>query len=342
MEYLTRSLQSEARSPYFRFHPMCKGLKLINLCFADDVILFCKGSVAAISVLKDSLKKFSEASGLSINSKKSQVYFGGVAAGVRTEILQVLNLSAGSFPLHYLGVPLRPTKWKHTDCRLLLIQTVLSGLRNYWMSVFTLPQSIIKEVEKLCWQFLWGALGTRCKFHLASWNQVCLPKAYGGLGTRDGTSWNRALLARYIWAVSTKQDSLWVKWIQHVYLKGVNFWDYALKHDSNWYWRKLCHLRNRFSEREILAAETTWPSVPFPLTAFYALSVKINGRVTAISSSTATCQRRFCIAFSHGWVFVRGLPVLGLDRGSQPQPEKQNEHDHKYDSCSCCLSNLEE
>ncbi|XP_062100443.1 uncharacterized protein LOC133806345 [Humulus lupulus] len=272
MEYLNRSLQSNAKSSSFRFHPMCKDLKLINLCFADDVILFCKGTVGAVSVLKDSLKKFSEATGLSINSKQSQVYFGGVAAEVRTEILQGLNLSAGSFPLHYLGVPLRPTKWKHTDCELiiqkmrvklfswsskhlsyaghlLLIQTVLSGLRNYWMSIFTLPQSIIKEVEKLCRQFLWGASGTRCKFHLASWNQVCLPKVYGGLGLRDGTSWNKALLARYIWAVSTKQDSLWVKWIQHVCLKGVNFWDYVLKHDSSWYWRKLCHLRNRFNEK---------------------------------------------------------------------------------------------
>ncbi|XP_062100338.1 uncharacterized protein LOC133806230 [Humulus lupulus] len=219
MEYMTRCLQLDARSPSFRFHPMCKSLKLINLCFADDVILFCKGSSAVVNILKDSLRKFSEASGLSINTKKSQIYFGGVSADVKTEILQVLQLPAGSFPLHYLGVPLRPTKWKHVDCeiiiqkmrtklfswsskhlsyagRLLLIQSVLFGLRNYWMSVFILPQSIIKEVEKLCRQFLWGASGTPSKLHLASWHQVCMPKAYGGLGLRDGASWNRALLAK--------------------------------------------------------------------------------------------------------------------------------------------------
>ncbi|XP_062100313.1 uncharacterized protein LOC133806204 [Humulus lupulus] len=207
MEYMTRCLQLGANSSAFQFHPLCKSLKLVNLCFADDVILFCKGSVLAVSVLKASLKEFSDASGLTINSKK-----------------------------------------------LLLIQTVLFVLRNYWMSVFTLPQSIIKEVEKLCRQFLWGALGTRSKLHLASWHQVCLPKAYGGLGLRDGASWNRALLARYVWAVSTKLDSLWVKWIQHIYLKGANFWEYELKQDSSWYWRKLCHLRKRFNEQEILAA----------------------------------------------------------------------------------------
>ncbi|XP_062103396.1 uncharacterized protein LOC133814456 [Humulus lupulus] len=253
---MTRSLQLAARSPSFRFHPMCKSLKLVNLCFADDVILFWKGSLAAVSVLKDTLGKFSEASGLSINAKKSQTYFGGVSAADRNVIMQVIQLPEGTFPLHYLGVPMRPMKWKHVDCeiivqkmrtklfswsskhlsyagRLLLIHTVLFGLRNYWMNVFILPQSIIKEVEKLCRMFLWGASGTRSKLHLASWQQVCLPKAYGGLGLRDGASWNRALLAKYVWAVTTKQDTLWVKWVQYVYLKGVNFWDYVLKQDSS-------------------------------------------------------------------------------------------------------------
>ncbi|XP_062093515.1 uncharacterized protein LOC133799518 [Humulus lupulus] len=117
----------------------------------DDVIFFCKGSSEAVNILKDSLRNFSKATGLSINTKKSQIYFGGVTADVKTEILQ--------------------------------------------MSVFILPQSIIKEVEKLCRQFLWGASGTRSKLHLASWHQICMPKAYGGLGLRDGASLNRALLA---------------------------------------------------------------------------------------------------------------------------------------------------
>ncbi|XP_062089484.1 uncharacterized protein LOC133796017 [Humulus lupulus] len=122
------------------------------------------------------------------------------------------------------------------------------------MSVFILPQSIVKEVEKLCRLFLWGASGKCSKLHLASWHQVCLPKAYGGLGFRDGASWNIALLAKYVWAISEKQDLLWVKWIKVIYLKGVNFWNCVMKQDSSWYWRKLCHLRSKFSKREVLAA----------------------------------------------------------------------------------------
>ncbi|XP_062118672.1 uncharacterized protein LOC133832328 [Humulus lupulus] len=340
MEYMTRCLQSDARSSSFRFHPMCKSLKLINLCFVDDVILFCKGSVAAVTVLKDSLKKFNEASGLSINSKKSQVYFGGVIVEDRSEILQVLLLPAGSFPLHYLGVSLRPTKWKHMDCRLLLIQTVLSGLRNFWMSVFTLPQSIIKEVEKLCRQFLWGASGTRSKFHLASCHQVCLPKAYGGLGLRDGTSWNRALLARYIWAVSTKQDSLWVKWIQHVYLKGVNFWDYVLKQDSSWYWRKLYHLRNRFNERKILAAGISGIFKPSKLYNSF-LNQQVMAYKNGVWCRTILPKHRFLL-----WMVVNSFLLtidnlakctIPLDSLLCPVCEDQWEsHNHLF--FDCCLS----
>ncbi|XP_062114152.1 uncharacterized protein LOC133825189 [Humulus lupulus] len=277
MEYLTRSIQWASRSPLFRYHPLCKSINLINLCFADDIILFCKGNIRAVNVLKCALGVFGEASGLQLNLMKSLIYFGGVPLEDKHGICQLLNLTEGSFPLHYLGVPLRPTKWKHSDCeiiiqkirtklfswsskhlsyagRLLLIQSVLFGLCNFWMNVFILPQSIIKEVDKLCRQFLWGASGTRSKLHFASWQQVCRPKAFGGLGLRERSSWNRALLAKYIWAVTNKQDTLWVKWVQHVYLKGADFWSYGLKLDTSWYWRKLCHLRNKFSKNEVLAA----------------------------------------------------------------------------------------
>lgn len=116
---------------------------------------------------------------------------------------------------------MRPTKWKPEDCgvivkkiklrlhtwasrhlsyagRIQLIHSVLFGLRNYWMSIFILPQSVVKEVEKLCRGFLWGLNGNRSKLHIASWEKVCLQKAYGGLGFREGAKWNRAILAKYV------------------------------------------------------------------------------------------------------------------------------------------------
>uniref|UniRef100_A0A803NKK3 Reverse transcriptase domain-containing protein n=1 Tax=Cannabis sativa TaxID=3483 RepID=A0A803NKK3_CANSA len=228
MEYLTRCLQKVASCSHYRYHPMCKELKIVNLCFADDLMLFSKGTQHSVRALKDTLEEFSAMSGLSINTSKSQIYFGGVESDIKQNILRDFVLMEGSYPLRYLGVPLRPTKWKAEDFgiiikkmrqrlhtwasrhlsyarRVQLIHSVLLGLRNYWMSIFILPQSVSKEVEKICRGFLWGWNGNRSKIHLASWEKVCLPKAYGGLGFKDGTSWNHAILAKYIWAILLKE-----------------------------------------------------------------------------------------------------------------------------------------
>ncbi|XP_062113330.1 uncharacterized protein LOC133824458 [Humulus lupulus] len=277
MEYLTRLLQLGATQSKFNFHPLCKNLNIINLCFADDLIIFCKENRDSIQCVKQLFEDFCNSTGLKANQSKSSVFFGGVPSLEKVHLLQILQIKEGTFPLNYLGVPMRPTKWKAVDCdvilkkiklrlhtwasrhlsyagRTQLITSVLLGLRNYWMNIFMLPQSVIKEIDKLCMWFLWGNNGTRSHLHRASWSKVSLPKAYGGLGFGEGTKWNKAMLAKYIWAISHQLEVLWVKWINAVYLRGQNFWKYQLKADSSWYWRKLCHIRDTFSEVDINAA----------------------------------------------------------------------------------------
>ncbi|XP_062114647.1 uncharacterized protein LOC133825762 [Humulus lupulus] len=274
MEYLTWLLQLGAQQKDFRYHPMCKSLKIINLCFIDDLVIFCKANSGSAQVVKQVFEDFCSSTGLKANINKSQIFFGGVSAAIKDQILQILQLEEGTFPLKYLGIPMRPTKWKMTDCEeilkkiklrlhtwasrhlsyaglIQLITSVLLGLRNYWMNIFLLPQSIVKEVDKLCLWFLWGNNGTRSKFHLTPWSTVCLPKRFGVLRFGEGTKWNKAMLAKYIWAISHQPETLWVKWTNTVYLKGQNFWQYQLKADSSWYWQKICHMRDTVFQRDI-------------------------------------------------------------------------------------------
>ncbi|XP_062112749.1 uncharacterized protein LOC133823912 [Humulus lupulus] len=192
---------------------------------------FVQGIQSSVKVLKATLNGFSSATGLKVNTRKSHIYFGGVAAADRETIAHEIQLTEGSFPLKYLGVPMRPTKWKPEDCGTVikkiklrlhnwgsrhlsfagiieLIHSVF-GLRNYWMSIFVLPQSVVKEVEKLCRGFLWGLNGNRSKIHIASLEE------------------------------------------------NSTFWDHKLNSDLSWYWRKLCHLRGKFSQTEVRAAGLT-------------------------------------------------------------------------------------
>ena len=163
--------------------------------------------------------------------------------------------------MRYLGVPLRPTKCKASDFEVILkkirlslnswasrnlsyagrtqlIQSVLLGIRNHWMNIFLLPQHVVRDIDRMCRNFLWGVKETRIKFHLASWEFVCRPKAYGGLGFREGSAWNKTMIAKFLWAISFKQDQFWVKWVNTIYLKGVPIRDYKLKQDDSWYWKK--------------------------------------------------------------------------------------------------------
>ncbi|XP_062080485.1 uncharacterized protein LOC133785250 [Humulus lupulus] len=233
----------------------------------DDLVIFCKGNEESMSLTQSAIKSFCDTIGLSINNTKFHIYFGGINDECKTKLLEIAQMEEGSFPLKYLGVHLRPTKWRAADCggiidkiqrslhswasrnlsfagRAQLIHSVLLGIRNFWMSIFILPQKVVAAIDKSCRDFLWGLKGNRSKLHLTSWDQVCLPKKYGGIGFFEGRKWNIAMMAKHIWAISSKQDCLWVKWIDSIYLKGQSFWSVPLKNDTSWYFQKFLKLRN--------------------------------------------------------------------------------------------------
>ncbi|KAL0300294.1 UNVERIFIED_CONTAM: putative mitochondrial protein [Sesamum calycinum] len=58
---------------HFQYHWKCKEIGLTNLCFADDVLLFCKVDLLSVQVLKEALSEFAALSGLKVNPAKSQI-----------------------------------------------------------------------------------------------------------------------------------------------------------------------------------------------------------------------------------------------------------------------------
>ncbi|XP_062103920.1 uncharacterized protein LOC133815046 [Humulus lupulus] len=209
---LIKNYGRASTSPRYRWIMVCLRNTSYSLLMTGRV----QGTHSAVNTLKDVLVEFSSATGVTTTERK--------------HIVQEIQLPEGSFPVKYLGVPMRPTKWRHEDCEIIL-QKIRLRLQS-WTSRHL---SFAGQMQLI---------------H----SKVCLPKAYGGLGFRDGANSNRAILAKYIWAISEKPEDLWVKWINAIYLKGFNFWNYTLKSDSSWYWRKLCHIREKFSHAEILAA----------------------------------------------------------------------------------------
>lgn len=48
MEYLTRLLKTLKDKPNFNYHLICEKLNIIQLSFAEDLLLFCRGDVGSV------------------------------------------------------------------------------------------------------------------------------------------------------------------------------------------------------------------------------------------------------------------------------------------------------
>ncbi|XP_074318594.1 uncharacterized protein LOC141655410 [Silene latifolia] len=137
MEYLSRVLSFVTAKMNFKYHALCGQLKLTHLMLADDLLLFIKGDIGSIMILLRVYATFSAASGVQMNTLKSNIYFNGVATDVK--------------------------------------------------------------------------------------------------------------------------DSLWVKWVNHIYIKGANWTDYTPKQDSSWSWKSVCRVKDQFKQ---VYSTGTWTLQP--------------------------------------------------------------------------------
>ncbi|GKB34451.1 RNA-directed DNA polymerase, eukaryota, reverse transcriptase zinc-binding domain protein [Tanacetum coccineum] len=246
----------------FKFHWGCKDLQISHLCFADDLLVLCRGDIKSVKVVKSAMDIFSSISGLNPNIGKSIIFFSNVEEQVRNEILAILPFKIGSLPVTYLGVPLITKSPTFTDCkclidkvkekvsnwknkllsyvgRLQLIASILSSMQVYWASVFILPKSVIKEIDKLLKGFLWcqGEL-SKGKAKVA-WKQICRPMDEVGLGIKSLEVCNEVLMTKHLWNVATLKESLWVKWININRIRGESIWAIDCDKNASYGWKQI-------------------------------------------------------------------------------------------------------
>ncbi|XP_074283185.1 uncharacterized protein LOC141607733 [Silene latifolia] len=228
----------------FRFHPLCKSMKLSSLMFVDDVLLFSKGDVESIMILLRTFSTFSQASGLQMSKGKSNVYFNGVTSEIRREIVQVSGCIEGQLPFKYLGVPIKPSKLSVKDCQP-LIDKVLERIR----------QLGTKKLSK----FLWHGGTEYARTPTVAWSKICTDQKKGGLGLRDEYTWNKAAVGKLVWWVQAHPSKLWVQWVHSVYLKGQGWEEYNPPQDASWIWKKVCKLKREFQPTY---NQNEWTTVP--------------------------------------------------------------------------------
>jgi hypothetical protein len=106
-------------------------------------------------------------------------------------------MQSWDFPVKILGIAINRKKLRKTDYlplikwmsetllgwrsnflsrggRLILLNSVLTALLTYFMSVFELPKWVIKEMDKIRRNFFWKGITSEQKgYILASWDSIC-------------------------------------------------------------------------------------------------------------------------------------------------------------------------
>ncbi|XP_074291907.1 uncharacterized protein LOC141618725 [Silene latifolia] len=52
------------------------------------------------------------------------------------------------------------------------------------------------------------------------------------------------MLGKYVWWIAEKTDHLWIRWVNHMYIKGQNWLDYSPTVSCSWTWRKICQVKD--------------------------------------------------------------------------------------------------
>lgn len=204
-----------------------------------------------------SLATFAGASGLVANLGKSEISFCNMTDQLKAEILSTSGFKEGSLPFQYLGIKVGAKKLSVDDCHLLidkivgrirtwgsrtmsyagrtqLVHSVLLSLHQYWAAIFLIPNKVLEGVEAVCRNFLWDGKAVYSRAPPISWDLVCRPKKQGGLGLHDCYSWN----------IAQKKDSLWLKWVDHQYLKGKHWKRFKGQKNMSWNWKQIWKVKD--------------------------------------------------------------------------------------------------
>ncbi|KAL8463108.1 hypothetical protein ACS0TY_033942 [Phlomoides rotata] len=159
-----------------------------HLQFVDDIVFLGKVEVSNIVFLKRFLVLLELVSGLKINLGKSSIYRQNVDEQSLSSYANILGCNMGTLPFKYMGVRIgnshrkisdwdyvvrkvrnRLRKWENLKIsiggRLVLINSILSSIPDYLLSIFKAPKNILREIAGLQKHFLWG--GGECDSKIA-------------------------------------------------------------------------------------------------------------------------------------------------------------------------------
>jgi hypothetical protein len=193
-----------------------------------------------IWTIKVLLRSFELVSGLKINFVKSKLYGINVEDRLLSAGAAFLSCRAESIPFKFLGLPVganprRLAMWQSVvdtrakrlnswsgrllsyGGRLTLINSVLASLPLYFFSFYKAPVGVIKQLNRIQRNFIWGGGTEDKRLCWVKWDQICRPKDEGGLGVKNLETFNRSLLSKWKWRFIQEGEAIWANLLQFRY-----------------------------------------------------------------------------------------------------------------------------
>ncbi|GKV05111.1 hypothetical protein SLEP1_g17152 [Rubroshorea leprosula] len=243
-------------------------LQVSHLQFADDTIFMGEAAEKNIWTVKCIMRAFELVSSLKVNYKKSSLIGVNTNEEWINRMAWMLNCKMDSLPYKYLGMPMganprRVDTWKplietfrrklsvwkgrflSLGGRITLINSVLSSLPMFLMSVYLLPKKVIHEIDKIRRNFLWGGVEDNRKITWVSWDRVCYNKKEGGLGVKNLRCFNMFLLGKWWARLIEGEKGLWAKVLKEKYGGDAGNWVSWLREGKGvgapW-WKDICKI----------------------------------------------------------------------------------------------------
>ncbi|XP_057791322.1 uncharacterized mitochondrial protein AtMg00310-like [Salvia miltiorrhiza] len=198
--------------------------------------------------------------------KSSITYSPNTTKESEVEIGRVLGVKARDGIQRYLGLPAFSLRKKRLQFRYLrdrmekkvqtwsqrdfsaggkevLIKSVVQAVPIYAMQCFRLPDSICDDMHRICAAFWWGDKENERHLHWKRWDKLCIPKDKGGMGFRDFKVFNKALVAKQVWRMLTRPDSLVTRVFRAKYFKDGDLLNTPVPARASYVWRSMAWSR---------------------------------------------------------------------------------------------------
>lgn len=105
MEYLHRSLENLQENPNYNYHPKCAKLKITNIYFVNDLLMFLRRDDTSMQLIMRVFKQLSNSTRIKANPAKCKVYFGGTNLQEQRKIRASTGFDEGHLPFQISWSP---------------------------------------------------------------------------------------------------------------------------------------------------------------------------------------------------------------------------------------------